>query len=274
MIEILGQQGYFNSNPLFPEMPMSEEDPQHYSSTTSISPTTTEEETAMLSYASSQGSFYMQPGTTPGSNHQMQANYINEYSYYPQHGYSSGSDSHSSLMYASSPVNESPFVYTSHTYTAATKANSATPSPTSSMSSHKSLTNYNSITTAPGNMYLHPTQECIGYELTYSQRQEYSEGSSNFDNNSGGDDRKFFRNSSPVSSETRSSATMSNNISHSNHGRPKHSKSSKKNSYGKGQGRERTKKRCSNCHSVHSPSWRRSVDKKTKGALLCNACGL
>ncbi|KAL9560016.1 hypothetical protein MBANPS3_000131 [Mucor bainieri] len=42
----------------------------------------------------------------------------------------------------------------------------------------------------------------------------------------------------------------------------------KKASRGKG------KKKCSNCHATDSPSWRRSVNKSSKGELVCNACGL
>ncbi|KAI7876291.1 uncharacterized protein EV154DRAFT_526051 [Mucor mucedo] len=42
----------------------------------------------------------------------------------------------------------------------------------------------------------------------------------------------------------------------------------------KRQVREKSKKRCSNCHASNSPSWRRSVSKHSKGDLLCNACGL
>ncbi|KAI9262680.1 hypothetical protein BY458DRAFT_491320 [Sporodiniella umbellata] len=34
------------------------------------------------------------------------------------------------------------------------------------------------------------------------------------------------------------------------------------------------KKRCSNCFSTSSPSWRRSILVDTKDQLLCNACGL
>ncbi|KAG1440336.1 hypothetical protein G6F56_011965 [Rhizopus delemar] len=34
------------------------------------------------------------------------------------------------------------------------------------------------------------------------------------------------------------------------------------------------KKRCSNCSTTKSPSWRRSTLNETKENLLCNACGL
>lgn len=44
--------------------------------------------------------------------------------------------------------------------------------------------------------------------------------------------------------------------------------------YTKRQGQPKCKKRCSNCYSNNSPSWRRSISPRSKGALLCNACGL
>ncbi|GAA5800489.1 hypothetical protein HPULCUR_005920 [Helicostylum pulchrum] len=45
-------------------------------------------------------------------------------------------------------------------------------------------------------------------------------------------------------------------------------------SYHKRHSRDKSKKRCSNCFSNNSPSWRRSISPPSKGALLCNACGL
>lgn len=45
-------------------------------------------------------------------------------------------------------------------------------------------------------------------------------------------------------------------------------------SYHKRHSRDKKKKRCSNCFSHNSPSWRRSISPPSKGALLCNACGL
>ncbi|GAA5807674.1 hypothetical protein MFLAVUS_001045 [Mucor flavus] len=44
--------------------------------------------------------------------------------------------------------------------------------------------------------------------------------------------------------------------------------------YHKRHSRDKSKKRCSNCFSNNSPSWRRSISAPSKGALLCNACGL
>ncbi|CEJ01853.1 hypothetical protein RMCBS344292_15874 [Rhizopus microsporus] len=38
--------------------------------------------------------------------------------------------------------------------------------------------------------------------------------------------------------------------------------------------KQKTKKKCANCQTKESPSWRRSIAKETKGKLLCNACGL
>ncbi|CEG84232.1 hypothetical protein RMATCC62417_18067 [Rhizopus microsporus] len=38
--------------------------------------------------------------------------------------------------------------------------------------------------------------------------------------------------------------------------------------------KQKTKKKCVNCQTKESPSWRRSIAKETKGKLLCNACGL
>jgi len=38
--------------------------------------------------------------------------------------------------------------------------------------------------------------------------------------------------------------------------------------------RTKGKKKCSNCHATDSPSWRRSINKSSKGELVCNACGL
>ncbi|CEP14167.1 hypothetical protein [Parasitella parasitica] len=38
--------------------------------------------------------------------------------------------------------------------------------------------------------------------------------------------------------------------------------------------RSKGKKKCYNCHTIESPSWRRSINKSSKGELVCNACGL
>ncbi|KAI8883662.1 hypothetical protein K501DRAFT_272531 [Backusella circina FSU 941] len=38
--------------------------------------------------------------------------------------------------------------------------------------------------------------------------------------------------------------------------------------------RSKDRKRCHNCNTAKSPSWRRSVSAPHKGSLLCNACGL
>lgn len=48
----------------------------------------------------------------------------------------------------------------------------------------------------------------------------------------------------------------------------------KKNGHVKRHSQTKTKKRCSNCSTLQTPSWRRSISKPTKGDLLCNACGL
>lgn len=50
--------------------------------------------------------------------------------------------------------------------------------------------------------------------------------------------------------------------------------SDKKSSYAKRHSRNKDRKRCSNCHTTQSPSWRRSTSESSLNALLCNACGL
>jgi hypothetical protein len=40
------------------------------------------------------------------------------------------------------------------------------------------------------------------------------------------------------------------------------------------QGKQKNKKKCYNCFTTHSPTWRRGTAKETKNQLLCNACGL
>jgi hypothetical protein len=53
-----------------------------------------------------------------------------------------------------------------------------------------------------------------------------------------------------------------------------HETQEKKNNHAKRHSQSKAKKRCGNCHTPNSPSWRRSISKPTKGDLLCNACGL
>lgn len=40
------------------------------------------------------------------------------------------------------------------------------------------------------------------------------------------------------------------------------------------QGKQKNKKKCYNCFTTRSPTWRRGTAKETKNQLLCNACGL
>jgi hypothetical protein len=249
-------------------MQLSEEDSTPHYSSSSISPM---EEDAVLSFTSSQSSYYMVPTTLQGHHG---PSFINEYNYFPQQqqGYSSGSDSHSSLMYPSSPTDGNPFMSAVHH-----PFNTATPSPTSSMSS-KSMTNFTGSDS--GTMYLRPTttttaQDCIisSYsDLEFSRHQQQDGGSSNsdFDTN----ERKTKTTSSGshglANDHTHSTAIENYKNSSTDYKTKKPACANK----GGDSAREKTKKRCSNCHSIHSPSWRRSISKYTKGALLCNACGL
>jgi hypothetical protein len=62
--------------------------------------------------------------------------------------------------------------------------------------------------------------------------------------------------------------------SHHHHHHHHNEAQEKKSGYVKRHSQSKAKKRCSNCHTPQSPSWRRSISKSTKGDLLCNACGL
>lgn len=53
-----------------------------------------------------------------------------------------------------------------------------------------------------------------------------------------------------------------------------HKKSAKHTDPDAKKARPKDKKRCHNCNTAKSPSWRRSVTLPHKGSLLCNACGL
>lgn len=58
------------------------------------------------------------------------------------------------------------------------------------------------------------------------------------------------------------------------HRRPKEDDTKKSQQHIKKPSRTKGKKKCSNCHATDSPSWRRSINKLSKGELVCNACGL
>lgn len=269
--------GFLNNTPLYSEMPLSEEEQRNCSSTSSISPM---EEDSLLSYPSSQSSYLM---VSPHqSAPQMTGSAFLDYFPAPQ-DYGSGPDSHHSLMYTNSQLNGHPFMTSGSSYSATSL------SPTSSISSG-TFNNFTANTVAANvpNLYLRVPNDCMSYELENTMRQESSPTASYSDGSNG---LLPEYKTSPAGSCTPASNGMSAHAatmaSHQNRSDNHYSNSKphkytnsrdcahgKKTTYTKGQVRDKPKKRCSNCHSVQSPSWRRSILKPTKGNLLCNACGL
>lgn len=219
-------------------------------SSASISPHM--EEDPILSFPSSQNSFYV-----PTSN-QGVTGYVSEYSYYPSQTYhSSTAEHHPSMLYTNSPLGGHPFFSPTAVFT-------TTPSPSSSISS-TSIQNF--ATNNPGPMYYNSNYSEGGYQHAVSE----SSGS-DFDS-----EQKEHQKEEPSCSYTTAPDHGFDESHHSSNvdvTKQHKEKEGKNTTYNKRQVREKSKKRCSNCHANRSPSWRRSVSKYSKGELLCNACGL
>lgn len=251
------------------------------------------EEDTLLSYPSSQSSYLMISPNQPPP--QMHGSNFLEYFPAPQ-DYGSGSDSgHHSLMYPSTQVNSHPFMTSGSNYS------STSLSPTSSISSG-TLHNFTSaaaVTATAPNLYLQVSNGGMSYEMEDSMHKESGSSNSNSDGSNGllpeyhtatrpykisssescaSGSNEGRERTAPMAPHPTRGGNRYNNHNNSNkehrfapsrdcvHG--------KKIPYPKGQARDKPKKRCSNCRSVQSPSWRRSILKTSKGDLLCNACGL
>lgn len=279
---------FLHGTPMYTELSLSEEEQRNYSSSASISPM---EEETLLPYSSSHSPYFMISPNQPAP--QMPGSNLFEYFPSPQ-DYGSGSDSgHHSLMYASTQVNGHPLMTSGSNYS------STSLSPTSSISSG-TLHNFAAaaITATAPNLYLQVSNGGMGYEMEDSVHQESGSSNSNSDESNGFLPEYHAATRPYKTSSSESCASGSNNIrehsatmasSHPNRSGNRYSNNDNKEHkfapsrdcvhgkrvpYPKGQARDKPKKRCSNCHSVQSPSWRRSILKPTKGNLLCNACGL
>ncbi|KAI8987231.1 hypothetical protein BDF20DRAFT_848950 [Mycotypha africana] len=208
------------------------------------------------------------------------------YPYYPQAGYIAhyGDATPVNVSYSgSSSSDEQPFISSHEVFTASS-------SPTSIMSS-QSLQSYQA------NHFPDSRREGSYFELTApigqlnistfgGYRSSLSDDS--YDQQSNGfsympvgpnsehseDDRNF----APVIGQSNSHSISTSNYGFKNaEDTPIKQESTpalKKANYKKKQPHQKKKKRCFNCHSTNAPSWRRSISEKSKGSLLCNACGL
>lgn len=224
-------------------------------SSTSTSPQLDED--PILSFPSSQNSYYI-----PSSNHHL-SGYMSEYSYCPSQSYhSTGFESHPGMIYTGSSLEGHPFFSPNAIFT-------TTPSPSSSVSS-SSLPNFASGNS--GAIYL-ATKDCAGYNEGGYQHLTSEGSGSDFEieqkHNMGTASSCSYLVATGDASD--GSRRNSNDDVTKQH---KRKDNGKKAPYNKRHVREKGKKRCSNCHASHSPSWRRSIAKHSKGDLLCNACGL
>lgn len=209
-------------------------------SSPSISPIQQDED-PVLSFPS--GSYYV-------SGH---AQSFNDYSYYaPQAYHHSGLDNYPSLMYPDSSVDPPPLMLLD-------SSTNSIPSPTSTLSS-SSVHNF----AMGGPMYLNSTKDCPSYSSVFY----YTEGSHHED------DHKNISEAPSCCSRANGSSNKEKEFKKESTKSKETSGGGKKHSYNKRHTREKGKKRCSNCYSNNSPSWRRSVSDISKGDLLCNACGL
>lgn len=165
-------------------------------------------------------------------------NYINEYSYYPSTSQSYPMPEDPSSIYGSSPLEGHSFFSSNHAF-------STTPSPNETM-----------------------LQRCntMPLYLNYSHVAPSESSGSDFEP----EKNTKHKTDKVVTYRRRHSSADEEEEDEEIEKR----RNNKKSSFIKRQVREKSKKRCSNCHASNSPSWRRSVAKDSKGDLLCNACGL